>query len=242
MPNPLESADKSKAVELLTGKTIGLIITIVMLVLILLTFLQVTGLYVGIKSKRTGNNANAVAEHLNNANASAGIIANQGNNYNASKAANSLIYSQEHSDTSMGQGANATWTTNQLDQPWCDQRCQMEKLVNNRGEPDFWEISGELASYRRGVAGRKFKGGNYWSPDLQAWLSADEVASLTADERANVQFYGDLGAVRDVQGLGSAREHLTNLNVAYQTPESSMLMENMSSMVDSTLIDQGELY
>lgn len=135
-------------------------------------------------------------------------------------------HAQEFTGSNQG-GVNASLTNAEL--AGCGAG---EHLVSTRGEPDFWEISGELGQYRRGVAARGMKGGNYWSPDLQAWLSAEEVASLPPSQRNQVQYYGDLGAVREVQKLGAATEHLmpstfAQDNANFALPEERMMAENL---------------
>lgn len=264
MDKLIDTADSSRVVGIVKRNSVSVAITLVMLILVVLIFLQVTGLYMVVKKRNS--------EHLDSAGVNTGVILDKGNRQDASKALTTLRYSAGFSGANQGAENNATWTTNQMDQPWCDQNCQMENLVNGRGEPDFWEISGELGRYRRGTAGRKFKGGNYWSPDLQSWLSADEVAALTPKERANVQFYGDLsnaaaklnpgGAIAGVTAGSNAAaaarhgaEHAVNpgfsevwstgehmaLNQAYQnTPEASMMRENLAT--ESQLTNVGELY
>jgi hypothetical protein len=76
-------------------------------------------------------------------------------------------------------------------------------LVVGRGNgPDFWEISSMLGDYQSQDG--KAEGGGYWSPDLNAWLSEDEVAALPSDQRNNVQFYGSAAAMKAAAALQPA--------------------------------------
>ncbi len=139
MNNALDSADGSAAVKFVTRKSVVAATCIVVLVLIVLIFLQTTGLYVIFN--RTS------AEGMGSSGVNTGVILDKGNRQDASKALTTLRYATGFSAQNQGSENNATWTTNQLEQPWCSRGCGAETLVNGRGEPDFWEVSGELGQY-----------------------------------------------------------------------------------------------
>lgn len=93
---------------------------------------------------------------------------------------------QEFSGTNQGGPTNNSLISTQYNNG------SMQGLVSGRGEPDFWEISSLLGEYQ--TQGAINEGGGYWSPDLQAWLSEDEVAALPAEQRNNVQYYSSTSA------------------------------------------------
>jgi hypothetical protein len=66
-----------------------------------------------------------------------------------------------------------------------------ERLVNGRGEPDFWEISSELGAYHDEEAAHSARpaGSDYWDPSSETWMNADQVNALPADAKAQVQYY-----------------------------------------------------
>ncbi|MFA6089421.1 MAG: hypothetical protein WC755_06160 [Candidatus Woesearchaeota archaeon] len=66
-----------------------------------------------------------------------------------------------------------------------------ERLVNERGEPDFWEISSELNAYKESqVAPMTAEAAaQAAAPSGQEWLASDSVASRVQDELLRQQLY-----------------------------------------------------
>jgi len=101
-----------------------------------------------------------------------------------------------------------------------------ESLVNNRGEPDFWEISGELGAYRSGqTAGFR-----------------QDMASESKERFKNQYPFPAPAPGQERMGnqylIGHGQEHMTKYNIGSGSekfsnfggsPEAKLLAENMSS-------------
>jgi hypothetical protein len=147
---------------------------------------------------------------------------------------------QEMSGTNQGGPTNNSLTSTHFNEHGLP-----ETLVGGGEAPNFWEVSSALGDYQR-KSSRTAEGGGYWSPDLNAWLSEDEVASLPAQQRDNVQFYGSAAAMKAVAAMQPpAKEGFASDNVnqylaeemkskwnkpsTWFTPEDRMLSENFSA-------------
>ena len=127
-----------------------------------------------------------------------------------------------------------------------------ERLVSVNTAPDFWTVTDVLGEAQE--QDRTGRGGlaenQYWSPDLQQWLTSAEVAMLPEDQKKRVQFYGGVGQnpsmVTNAAAPAAAAEHMrggiSNYNKTLEglrgrvvgTPEDVM----MSEMFSATGVDQ----
>lgn len=155
-------------------------------------------------------------------------------------------FGSEPSSTNMGQ-YNSSLTTAIVG----NGRGQ-ERLVSVNTAPDFWTVTDVLGEAQE--QDRTGRGGlaenQYWSPDLQQWLTSAEVAMLPEDQKKRVQFYGGVGQnpsmVTNAAAPAAAAEHmrggLSNYNKTLEglrgrvvgTPEDVM----MSEMFSATGVDQ----
>lgn len=113
-----------------------------------------------------------------------------------------------------------------------------ERLTATNSAPDFWTVSDELGRNQdRDRLSRGDLGENqYWSPDLQLWLTSSEVKQLPAEQAARVQFYGNQAAAP--AGQVAAVERFRNTNALLQermntnallSPEERMMSDMISS-------------
>lgn len=117
-----------------------------------------------------------------------------------------------------------------------------ERLVSVNTAPDFWTVTDVLgdAQEQDRVGRGNLAENQYWSPDLQQWLTSAEVAMLPEDQKKRVQFYGGVGQNPSMvtnAAAPAAAEHmrgdLRNFNsrlgaVERMTPEDIMMKEMFS--------------
>lgn len=117
----------------------------------------------------------------------------------------------------------------------------MERLTATNSAPDFWTVSDELGNHQRNDRlSRGDLGENqYWSPDLQLWLTSSEVKQLPAEQAARVQYYGNQAAAPAAQAAAVERMR-ANSNVLLQermransnallSPEERMMSEMLTA-------------
>jgi hypothetical protein len=64
-----------------------------------------------------------------------------------------------------------------------------ERLVNERGEPDFWEISSELDAYKESQVAPMTAEAQADASGSKEWLATDSVASRVQDELLRQTLY-----------------------------------------------------